>query len=169
MKTGRSAARRHSRPPFLKGASCAGQHRQHRALSRSRHGWGGGGPPKTERQAVRCINASSHNGPGARVHDTHHPSGPRLDSRTKRAAARKSTRRIWTNACEISLDIRRGFEGQWQRLHRAKITYATVAFQIVEGRRYAFPNRTNGVRAQNSPPDRTARPYRRAAEHPGLI
>jgi glutathione S-transferase len=78
------------------------------------------------------------------VHDTHHPLGPSLYYEDQRAPAKKRTEEFWKERVpkylgyfERLLESSGGFYVTGRRL-----TYADLSlFQIVEGLRYAFPNR----------------------------
>jgi glutathione S-transferase len=77
------------------------------------------------------------------VHDTHHPLGPSLYYEDQRAAARKRTDEFWDQRVPKYLGY---FEGLLKDNGGAvtgrRITYVDLSlFQIVEGLRYAFPNR----------------------------
>ena len=78
------------------------------------------------------------------VHDTHHPLGPSLYYEDQRAPAKKRTEEFWKERVPKYL-------GYFERLLKSnggfylsgrRVTYADLSlFQIVEGLRYAFPNR----------------------------
>ena len=78
------------------------------------------------------------------VHDTHHPLGPSLYYEDQRAPAKKRTEEFWQQRVPKYL-------GYFERLLKSnggfylggrRVTYADLSlFQIVEGLRYAFPNR----------------------------
>ena len=78
------------------------------------------------------------------VHDTHHPLGPSLYYEDQRAPAKKRTEEFWQQRVpkylgyfEALLKSNGGFY-----LTGRRVTYADLSlFQIVEGLRYAFPNR----------------------------
>jgi glutathione S-transferase len=78
------------------------------------------------------------------VHDTHHPLGPSLYYEDQRAAAKKRTEEFWNERVPKYLGY---FEGVLKSnggfyLTGRRVTYADLSlFQIVEGLRYAFPNR----------------------------
>jgi glutathione S-transferase len=78
------------------------------------------------------------------VHDTHHPLGSSLYYEDQRAPARKRTDEFWDQRVPKYLGY---FEGLLKDNGGAvtgrRITYVDLSlFQIVEGLRYAFPNRT---------------------------
>jgi glutathione S-transferase len=78
------------------------------------------------------------------VHDTHHPLGPSLYYEDQRAPAKKRTDEFWKERVPKYL-------GYFERLLMSnggsyltgrRVTYVDLSlFQIVEGMRYAFPNR----------------------------
>ena len=78
------------------------------------------------------------------VHDTHHPLGPSLYYEDQRAPAKKRTDEFWKQRVPK-------FTGYFERLLENSVgawltgrkpSYADLSlFQIVEGLRYAFPNR----------------------------
>ena len=78
------------------------------------------------------------------IHDTHHPLGPSLYYEQQRSEAKKRTREFWNERVPKFLGY---FErlldksgGRW--LAGRKLTYIDLSlFQIVEGLRYAFPDR----------------------------
>jgi len=78
------------------------------------------------------------------IHDTHHPLGPSLYYEDQRSEARKRTGEFWKARVPKYLGY---FErlldksgGKW--LAGRKLTYIDLSlFQIVEGLRYAFPDR----------------------------
>jgi glutathione S-transferase len=78
------------------------------------------------------------------VHDTHHPLGPSLYYEDQRGPAKKRTEEFWTQRVPKYLGY---FEGILKSnggfyLTGRRVTYADLSlFQIVEGLRYAFPNR----------------------------
>jgi glutathione S-transferase len=78
------------------------------------------------------------------VHDTHHPLGPSLYYEDQRAPAKKRTEEFWKERVPKYLGY---FEGLLKTnggfyLTGRRVTYADLSlFQIVEGLRYAFPNR----------------------------
>jgi glutathione S-transferase len=78
------------------------------------------------------------------VHDTHHPLGPSLYYEDQRAQAKKRTEEFWKQRVPKYLGY---FEGLLKsnggfHLTGRRLTYADLSlFQIVEGLRYAFPNR----------------------------
>ena len=78
------------------------------------------------------------------VHDTHHPIGPSLYYEDQRAAAKKRTGEFWKERVPKYLGyfegILKGSGGGW--LTGRRLTYVDLSlFQIVEGLRYAFPER----------------------------
>jgi glutathione S-transferase len=81
------------------------------------------------------------------VHDTHHPLGPSLYYQDQRAPAKKRTEEFWKQRVPKYLGY---FEGILKSnggfyLSGRRVTYADLSlFQIVEGLRYAFPNRMKG-------------------------
>jgi glutathione S-transferase len=78
------------------------------------------------------------------IHDTHHPLGPSLYYEEQKAPAKKRAEEFWKSRVPKYL-------GYFDSLVRAnggtyvtgrRVTYADLSlFQIVEGLRYAFPNR----------------------------
>ena len=78
------------------------------------------------------------------IHDTHHPLGPSLYYEDQRAAAKRRTDEFWTQRVPKYLGY---FEGLLQGsggayLTGRRISYVDLSlFQVVEGLRYAFPNR----------------------------
>ena len=78
------------------------------------------------------------------VHDTHHPLGPSLYYEDQRPPAKKRTEEFWQQRVPKYLGY---FEGILKSngglyLTGRRATYADLSlFQIVEGLRYAFPNR----------------------------
>jgi glutathione S-transferase len=78
------------------------------------------------------------------VHDTHHPLGPSLYYEDQRAPAKKRTEEFWAQRVPKFTGY---FEGLLKNsggsyLTGRRITYVDLSlFQIVEGLRYAFPNR----------------------------
>jgi glutathione S-transferase len=78
------------------------------------------------------------------AHDTHHPLGPSLYYEDQRAPAKRRTEEFWKERVPKYL-------GYFERLVRAnggayvtgrRLSYVDLSlFQIVEGLRYAFPNR----------------------------
>ena len=78
------------------------------------------------------------------IHDTHHPLGPSLYYEDQRSEAKRRTREFWKARVPKYLGY---FErlldksgGRW--LAGRKLTYIDLSlFQIVEGLRYAFPDR----------------------------
>lgn len=81
------------------------------------------------------------------IHDTHHPLGPSLYYEDQRAPAKKRTDEFWKERVPKYLGyfegLLKGSGGAY--LTGRRITYADLSlFQIVEGLRYAFPNRMKG-------------------------
>jgi glutathione S-transferase len=78
------------------------------------------------------------------VHDTHHPLGPSLYYEDQRAPAKKRTEEFWAQRVPKFTGY---FEGLLKNsggsyLTGRRLTYVDLSlFQIVEGLRYAFPNR----------------------------
>jgi glutathione S-transferase len=78
------------------------------------------------------------------VHDTHHPLGPSLYYEDQKAAAKKRTEEFWSERVPK-------FMGYFERLLKdnggfyltgRRLSYVDLSmFQLVEGLRYAFPNR----------------------------
>lgn len=78
------------------------------------------------------------------VHDTHHPLGPSLYYEDQKAAAKKRTEEFWSERVPK-------FMGYFERLLQdnggfyvtgRRLSYVDLSmFQLVEGLRYAFPNR----------------------------
>jgi glutathione S-transferase len=78
------------------------------------------------------------------VHDTHHPLGPTLYYEDQRREAKKRTRKFWKERVPKYLGYFEQLleEGGGAFLTGRKLTYADLSlFQIVEGLRYAFPER----------------------------
>ena len=78
------------------------------------------------------------------VHDTHHPLGPSLYYEDQRQPAKKRTEEFWKARVPKYLGyfetLLKGSGGAY--LTGRRVTYADLSlFQIVEGLRYAFPNR----------------------------
>jgi glutathione S-transferase len=128
-------------PPFLKaGKLLIGQTANILLYLGSRHGLA----PKTEagRLWVHQLQLTITD-LVLEVHDTHHPLGPSLYYEDQRAAARKRTDEFWDQRVPKYLGY---FEGLLKDTGGAvtgrRITYVDLSlFQIVEGLRYAFPNR----------------------------
>src|SRR5664280_80545 len=78
------------------------------------------------------------------IHDTHHPLGPSLYYEEQRGPAKRRTEEFWKERVPKYLGY---FERLLQKNGRfyltgRRVTYADLSlFQIVEGLRYAFPNR----------------------------
>jgi glutathione S-transferase len=128
-------------PPFLKaGKLVIGQTANILLYLGSRHGLA----PKTEagRLWVHQLQLTITD-LVLEVHDTHHPLGSSLYYEDQRAAARKRTDEFWDQRVPKYLGY---FEGLLKDNGGAvtgrRITYVDLSlFQIVEGLRYAFPNR----------------------------
>ena len=78
------------------------------------------------------------------VHDTHHPLGPSMYYEDQRGAAKKRTGEFWDERVPKYLGYfeRLLQENRGAYLTGRRITYVDLSlFQIVEGLRYAFPNR----------------------------
>jgi glutathione S-transferase len=78
------------------------------------------------------------------IHDTHHPLGPTLYYEEQRAPAKKRTEEFWKERVPKYLGyferLLKGSGGSY--LTGRKATYVDLSlFQIVEGLRYAFPER----------------------------
>jgi len=78
------------------------------------------------------------------IHDTHHPLGPSLYYEDQKAPAKKRTEEFWDERVPKYLgyfeDLLKGNGGSYVTGRR--LTYVDLSlFQIVEGLRYAFPNR----------------------------
>jgi glutathione S-transferase len=78
------------------------------------------------------------------IHDTHHPLGPSLYYEDQKAPARKRTEEFWDERVPKYLgyfeDLLKENGGSYVTGRR--LTYVDLSlFQIVEGFRYAFPNR----------------------------
>jgi glutathione S-transferase len=81
------------------------------------------------------------------IHDTHHPLGPSLYYEGQRAPAKKRTDEFWRERVPKYLGyferLLQGNGGSY--LTGRRVTYVDLSlFQIVEGLRYAFPNRMKG-------------------------
>jgi glutathione S-transferase len=78
------------------------------------------------------------------VHDTHHPLGPSMYYEDQKAAAKKRTEEFWNERVPKFMGY---FEGLLKDNGGAyvtgrRLTYIDLSmFQLVEGLRYAFPNR----------------------------
>src|ERR1700716_3877755 len=87
------------------------------------------------------------------VHDTHHPIAVSLYYEDQRAAAKKRTEEFWKERVPKYLGY---FEGLLKSnggfyLTGRRVSYADLSlFQIVEGLRYAFPNRTKAFQRKIS-------------------
>jgi glutathione S-transferase len=78
------------------------------------------------------------------VHDSHHPLGPTLYYENQRSEAKKRTQEFWKERVPKYLGYFEQLleEGGGAFLTGRKLTYADLSlFQIVEGLRYAFPER----------------------------
>ena len=78
------------------------------------------------------------------IHDTHHPLGPSLYYEDQKAAAKKRSAEFWNERVPKYLGyfegLLKGSGGAWVTGRR--LTYVDLSlFQIVQGLRYAFPNR----------------------------
>ncbi len=78
------------------------------------------------------------------IHDTHHPLGPSLYYEDQKASAKKRTEEFWVERVPKYLgyfeDLLSANGGNYVTGRR--LTYVDLSlFQIVEGLRYAFPNR----------------------------
>ena len=78
------------------------------------------------------------------VHDSHHPLGPSLYYEDQRQPAKKRTEEFWKARVPKYLGYFEALlrEGGGAYVTGRRVTYADLSlFQIVEGMRYAFPNR----------------------------
>jgi glutathione S-transferase len=81
------------------------------------------------------------------IHDTHHPLGPSLYYEDQRAEARKRTHEFWKERVPKYLGY---FEGLLEVSGASfvtgrKLTYVDLSlFQLIDGLRYAFPERMKG-------------------------
>jgi glutathione S-transferase len=85
------------------------------------------------------------------VHDTHHPLGPTLYYEDQRREAKKRTQEFWKERVPKYLGYfeRLLEEGGGAFLTGRKLTYVDLSlFQIVEGLRYAFPERMKAFERQ---------------------
>ncbi|MGA2996919.1 glutathione S-transferase [Bradyrhizobium sp.] len=78
------------------------------------------------------------------VHDTHHPLGPSLYYEDQKSEAKKRTKEFWDERVPKYLGyferLLEGSSGHY--VTGRKLTYVDLSlFQLVEGLRYAFPNR----------------------------
>jgi glutathione S-transferase len=78
------------------------------------------------------------------VHDTHHPLGPSLYYEDQRGPAKKRSEEFWSERVPKYLgyfeQLLRDSGGAW--ITGRRLTYIDLSlFQIVEGLRYAYPNR----------------------------
>jgi len=129
-------------PPFLKaGSLIIGQTANILLYLGSRHGLA----PKSEAGRLRLHELQLTIADFvAEVHDTHHPIGVSLYYEDQKAPAKKRTAEFWNERVPKYLGY---FEklldaGGGVYLTGRKATYVDLSlFQIVEGLRYAFPNR----------------------------
>jgi glutathione S-transferase len=78
----------------------------------------------------------------AEVHDTHHPIGTTLYYEEQRAAAKRNSELFWKARVPKYLDYFERLLDRKGGVGGTRVTYADLSlFQIVEGLRYAFPNR----------------------------
>jgi glutathione S-transferase len=77
------------------------------------------------------------------VHDTHHPLGPSMYYEDQRAQAKKRTAEFWNERVPKYLGyFERILTDNGPYITGRKLSYVDLSlFQIVEGLRYAFPNR----------------------------
>jgi glutathione S-transferase len=78
------------------------------------------------------------------IHDTHHPLGPTLYYDDQRAAAKKRTAEFWNERVPKFLGYYEGIlkDGGGAFVTGRRLTYVDLSlFQIVDGLRYAFPQR----------------------------
>src|SRR5499433_1685886 len=78
------------------------------------------------------------------IHDTHHPLGPSLYYEDQKAPAKKRTEEFWDERVPKYLGYFEGLlkDNGGNYVTGRRITYVDLSlFQIVEGLRYAFPNR----------------------------
>ena len=78
------------------------------------------------------------------IHDTHHPLGPSLYYEDQRAPAKKRTEEFWNERVPKYLGYFEGLvkDSGGSYVTGRRITYVDLSlFQILEGLRYAFPNR----------------------------
>src|SRR5215475_8258284 len=78
------------------------------------------------------------------VHDTHHPLGPSMYYEDQKASAKKRTEEFWDERVPKYLGYFEGLvkDNGGSYVTGRRITYVDLSlFQIVEGLRYAFPNR----------------------------
>src|SRR5579872_5002367 len=129
-------------PPFLKaGKLVIGQTANILLYLGSRHGLA----PKTEAGQLWLHQLQlTITDLVVEIHDTHHPLGPSLYYKDQRAAAKKRTAEFWNERVPK-------FLGYFERILKdnggayvtgRRLTYVDLSlFQIVEGLRYAFPQR----------------------------
>jgi glutathione S-transferase len=129
-------------PPFLKaGQLVIGQTANILLYLGSRHGLA----PKSEagRLSVHQLQLTVTD-LVLEIHDTHHPLGPSLYYEEQRGPAKRRTEEFWKERVPKYLGY---FESLVKNnggfyLTGRRVTYADLSlFQIVEGLRYAFPNR----------------------------
>ena len=129
-------------PPFLKvGRLVIGQTANILLYLGSRHGLA----PKSEsgRLSVHQLQLTVTD-LVLEIHDTHHPLGPSLYYEDQRGPAKRRTEEFWKERVPKYLGY---FESLVKNnggfyLTGRRVTYADLSlFQIVEGLRYAFPNR----------------------------
>ena len=129
-------------PPFLKaGKLVIGQTANILLYLGSRHGLA----PKSEagRLSVHQLQLTVTD-LVLEIHDTHHPLGPSLYYEEQRSPAKRRTEEFWKERVPKYLGY---FESLVKNnggfyLTGRRVTYADLSlFQIVEGLRYAFPNR----------------------------
>jgi glutathione S-transferase len=129
-------------PPFLKaGQLVIGQTANILLYLGSRHGLA----PKSEagRLSVHQLQLTVTD-LVLEIHDTHHPLGPSLYYEDQRGPAKRRTEEFWKERVPKYLGY---FESLVKNnggfyLTGRRVTYADLSlFQIVEGLRYAFPNR----------------------------
>jgi glutathione S-transferase len=77
------------------------------------------------------------------IHDTHHPLGPSMYYEDQRAAAKRRTAEFWSERVPKYLGyFERTLADNGPYITGRKLCYVDLSlFQIVEGLRYAFPNR----------------------------
>jgi len=84
------------------------------------------------------------------VHDTHHPLGPSLYYEDQKAPAKKRTEEFWNERVPKYLGYFEGLlkgKGSW--LTGRRLAYIDLSlFQLVDGLRYAFPNRMKAFESE---------------------
>ncbi|ABD87090.1 glutathione S-transferase family protein [Rhodopseudomonas palustris] len=76
------------------------------------------------------------------IHDTHHPLGVTLYYEDQRAAAKKRSEEFWKERVPKFLGYFEKLLGDGNYLTGRRVSYVDLSlFQIVDGLRYAFPNR----------------------------